>query len=89
MKERIPGVLGETAYENLNAEMQQFYNCHTDADKIKGEEIKKGQVRSLLYIEIICFFTWFRGEVSNTCNFLKLFLHRKIIASLCFVFSHL
>lgn len=77
MKEQMPGMLSETAYENLNAEMKQFYNCYKDAYKIKGEEVKKGQVRSLLCIEIICYFNWFRGEVSNICNFL-LFLYRKI-----------
>lgn len=45
MKECVPGVVNETVYENLNAEMKQFYNNCKDADKIKPEEIEKGQVR--------------------------------------------
>lgn len=65
MKECVPGVVGETVYENLNVEMQQFYSCYKDADEVKQEEIKKGQVRSLLYIEIIYYLNLFGGDVSN------------------------
>lgn len=69
MKECVPGVVGETVYENLNAEMEQFYNCCKDADEVKQEEIKKGQVKSLLYIEIIHNLYLLGGEVSNMCCF--------------------
>lgn len=70
MKEYVPGVVSETVYENLNAEMKQFYNSYKGADEIKGEELEKGQVRSLHYREIIYGLNWFRGEVSNTWGFL-------------------
>uniref|UniRef100_A0A8C3NQ66 RNA helicase n=1 Tax=Cyanoderma ruficeps TaxID=181631 RepID=A0A8C3NQ66_9PASS len=62
VKKPIPGVLGETAYENLNAEMEQFYSCHKDADKIKGEEIKKGQVYVVFSEELKC---WCRALVES------------------------
>lgn len=78
------GLLSEAVYENLNAEMKQFYN--KDADEIKGEEVEKGQVRSLLCIEIIYCLNGFRGKVSNTWGFL--FLNRKIDNSIsmdCFL----
>lgn len=84
MKEYVPGVVGETVYENLNAEMEQFYNTYKDADEVKQEEIEKGRVRALLYIEIIYYLNLFGGEVSNICCFLFFFnfTQKLILASL-------
>lgn len=84
VKECVPGVVSEIVYENLKAEMKQFYNNYQDADEIKRDKIEKGQVRLLLYIEIIYSLHWFRGEVSNTCFVccFFLFLHIKIVNSI-------
>nr|XP_054496958.1 putative ATP-dependent RNA helicase TDRD12 [Agelaius phoeniceus] len=62
VKESVPGVVGETVYENLNAEMEQFYNCYKDADEVKREEIKKGQVYVVFSEELKC---WCRALVES------------------------
>uniref|UniRef100_A0A8U8BIV7 RNA helicase n=1 Tax=Geospiza parvula TaxID=87175 RepID=A0A8U8BIV7_GEOPR len=62
VKESVPGVVGETVYENLNAEMEQFYNCYKDADEVKQEEIKKGQVYVVFNEELKC---WCRALVES------------------------
>ncbi|XP_030812083.1 putative ATP-dependent RNA helicase TDRD12 [Camarhynchus parvulus] len=62
VKESVPGVVGETVYENLNAEMEQFYNCYKDADEVKQKEIKKGQVYVVFNEELKC---WCRALVES------------------------
>ncbi|CAN8186596.1 unnamed protein product [Coccothraustes coccothraustes] len=62
VKECVPGVVGETVYENLNAEMEQFYTCYKDADEVKQEEIKKGQVYVVFSEELKC---WCRALVES------------------------
>ncbi|XP_063267001.1 putative ATP-dependent RNA helicase TDRD12 [Prinia subflava] len=69
VKECVPGhialataIVSETVYENLNAEMKQFYNSHKDADKIKQEEIEKGQVYVVFSEELQC---WCRALVES------------------------
>ncbi|RLV96155.1 hypothetical protein DV515_00012684 [Chloebia gouldiae] len=62
VKEHMPGVVGETGYENLNAEMEQFYNSYKDADEVKQEEIEKGQVYVVFSEELKC---WCRALVES------------------------
>ncbi|KAM7011168.1 putative ATP-dependent RNA helicase TDRD12 [Passerculus sandwichensis] len=62
VKEPVPGVVGETVYENLNAEMEQFYTSYKDTDEVKQEEIKKGQVYVVFSEELKC---WCRALVQS------------------------
>ncbi|XP_053808808.1 putative ATP-dependent RNA helicase TDRD12 [Vidua chalybeata] len=62
VKECMPGVVGETVYENLNAEMEQFYTSYKDADEVKQEEIEKGQVYVVFSEELKC---WCRALVES------------------------
>ncbi|XP_041314929.1 putative ATP-dependent RNA helicase TDRD12 [Pyrgilauda ruficollis] len=62
VKECVPGVAGETVYQNLNAEMDQFYNSYKDAEQVKQEEIKKGQVYVVFSEELKC---WCRALVES------------------------
>ncbi|XP_014737252.1 PREDICTED: putative ATP-dependent RNA helicase TDRD12 [Sturnus vulgaris] len=58
----VPGLVSETAYENLNAEMKQFYSSYKGADEIKGEEVEKGQVYVVFSEELQC---WCRALVGS------------------------
>nr|XP_031361701.1 putative ATP-dependent RNA helicase TDRD12 [Lonchura striata domestica] len=62
VKEYAPGIASETVYENLNAEMEQFYNSSKDADEVKQEEIEKGQVYVVFSEELKC---WCRALVKS------------------------
>ncbi|XP_066050679.1 putative ATP-dependent RNA helicase TDRD12 [Chamaea fasciata] len=62
VKEHVPGVFNETVYENLNAEMKQFYSNYKDAEKIKGEKVEKGQVYVVFSEELKC---WCRAVVES------------------------
>ncbi|XP_023790621.1 putative ATP-dependent RNA helicase TDRD12 isoform X3 [Cyanistes caeruleus] len=62
VKDYVPGIVSETVYENLNAEMKQFYNSYRDSDAIKQEEIEKGQVYVVFSEELKC---WCRALVES------------------------
>ncbi|XP_064242787.1 putative ATP-dependent RNA helicase TDRD12 isoform X3 [Passer domesticus] len=62
VKECVPGVVGEAVYENMNAEMDQFYSSSKDAEEVKQEEIKKGQVYVVFSEELKC---WCRAQVES------------------------
>ncbi|XP_064579183.1 putative ATP-dependent RNA helicase TDRD12 isoform X1 [Zonotrichia leucophrys gambelii] len=62
VREPVPGVVGETVYENLNAEMEQFYTSYKGTDEVKEEEIKKGQVYVVFSEELKC---WCRALVQS------------------------
>uniref|UniRef100_A0A8C5JE78 RNA helicase n=1 Tax=Junco hyemalis TaxID=40217 RepID=A0A8C5JE78_JUNHY len=62
VREPVPGVVGETVYENLNAEMEQFYTSYKGTDEVKQEEIKKGQVYVVFSEELKC---WCRALVQS------------------------
>ncbi|XP_071423852.1 putative ATP-dependent RNA helicase TDRD12 isoform X2 [Pithys albifrons albifrons] len=44
VKECVPGMVCEVAYEKLNDEMNQFYNNSKDIEELRPEAIEKGQV---------------------------------------------
>uniref|UniRef100_A0A8C5T7Q9 RNA helicase n=1 Tax=Malurus cyaneus samueli TaxID=2593467 RepID=A0A8C5T7Q9_9PASS len=62
VKECAPGIVNERAYENLNTEMNQFYDNYKDSDEIKPEEIEKGQVYVVFSEELRC---WCRALVQS------------------------
>uniref|UniRef100_A0A8D2M1J9 RNA helicase n=1 Tax=Zonotrichia albicollis TaxID=44394 RepID=A0A8D2M1J9_ZONAL len=62
VREPVPGVVGETVYANLNAEMEQFYTSYKGTDEVKEEEIKKGQVYVVFSEELKC---WCRALVQS------------------------
>ncbi|XP_072790381.1 putative ATP-dependent RNA helicase TDRD12 isoform X2 [Taeniopygia guttata] len=62
VKEYVPGFVVETVYENLNAEMEQFYNTYKDSDEVKQEEIELGQVYVAFSEELKC---WCRALVKS------------------------
>ncbi|KAL2300397.1 hypothetical protein Nmel_012370, partial [Mimus melanotis] len=62
VKECVPGLVSETVYENLNAEMKQFYNSYKGAGEIKGEVVEKGQVYVVFSEELKC---WCRALVES------------------------
>ncbi|XP_039931610.1 putative ATP-dependent RNA helicase TDRD12 [Hirundo rustica] len=62
IKECVPGVVSESVYENLHAEMKQFYDSSKKADDLKQEEIEKGQVYVVFSEELKC---WCRALVQS------------------------
>ncbi|XP_005052751.1 PREDICTED: putative ATP-dependent RNA helicase TDRD12 [Ficedula albicollis] len=58
----MQGLVSETVYENLNAEMKQFYSSYKGADEVKAEEVEKGQVYVVFSEELKC---WCRALVES------------------------
>ncbi|XP_027519710.1 putative ATP-dependent RNA helicase TDRD12 isoform X3 [Corapipo altera] len=54
VKECVPGQVYEVAYNNLNAQMTEFYNKYKDAKELKPEAIEGGQVYVVFSEELKC-----------------------------------
>ncbi|XP_027585376.2 putative ATP-dependent RNA helicase TDRD12 isoform X1 [Pipra filicauda] len=54
VKECVPGQVYEVAYNNLNAQMTEFYDKHKDVKKLKPETIEGGQVYVVFSEELKC-----------------------------------